>query len=73
MAVHSFFVFPETAGKTLEEVEDMFLKKTPAWKTRVETARILAVEHGELSPEKLAQFGHGGNPGVDSMHEAATE
>ncbi|KAI9883573.1 MAG: Structural maintenance of chromosomes protein 1, partial [Watsoniomyces obsoletus] len=35
MTVHVFFLFPETAGKSLEEVEDMFLTKTQAWKTHV--------------------------------------
>ncbi|KAF2502232.1 sugar transporter [Lophium mytilinum] len=42
MFVHVFFMFPETAGKQLEEVEDMFTDVngprnigTLAWKTRV--------------------------------------
>jgi Sugar (and other) transporter len=29
MALHAFLAFPETAGKTLEEVEDMFVAKIP--------------------------------------------
>jgi hypothetical protein len=53
MAVHAFFLFPETAGKTLEEVEAMFLDKTPAWKTHVDFKKIRAVEKGEINPEKL--------------------
>lgn len=52
MAIHSFFFFPETAGKTLEEVESIFLSKTPAWKTRVDYKKIRAVERGEVDPEK---------------------
>jgi len=56
MATHAFFCFPETAGKTLEEVEDLFLQKKPAWKTRVVTRKILAVEHGEIDPDKFAQI-----------------
>ena len=54
MFVHVFFMFPETAGKTLEEVEDLFLDPngpknigTPAWKTRVSTKRTWAMEKGE--------------------------
>jgi MFS family permease len=41
MFVHVFFMFPETAGKPLEEVEEIFTDPngipyigTPAWKTR---------------------------------------
>jgi len=41
MTVHVFFMFPETAGKTLEQVEEMFA--TPgmrAWKTHVEPKAV---------------------------------
>jgi len=56
MFLHVFFMFPETAGKTLEEVVDIFEDPhglpyigTPAWKTRVDRKRILDVErHGSL-------------------------
>ena len=56
MAIHVFFLFPETAGKTLEDVESIFLTKVPAWKTRVEYGKILVVEHGESDLEKMAAF-----------------
>jgi sugar porter (SP) family MFS transporter len=43
MTVHVFFIFPETAGKSLEEVEQMFTDPkgikwlgTPAWRTGVQ-------------------------------------
>lgn len=59
MFVHVFFMFPETAGKTLEEVNEIFTDPngpryigTPAWKTRVSTRRTLAEEHGEIDFEK---------------------
>ena len=59
MAIHAFFMFPETAGKTLEEVEYLFADKVPAWKTRVDFNKIRAFEHGDVDPEKLAAFrGH---------------
>lgn len=58
MAVHAFFFFPETAGKTLEEVEDMFLSGTPAWKTRVNWKGIKAKERGEVELEKSGSFQH---------------
>jgi hypothetical protein len=42
MFIHVFFMFPETAGKSLEEVEAMFTAPkgikyigTPAWRTHV--------------------------------------
>ena len=61
MWVHVFFMFPETAGKTLEETEEMFTDPsgpkyigTPAWKTKILTKRALAMEHGDLDDEKLA-------------------
>lgn len=50
MCIHVFFMFPETAGKTLEEVEEMFTngeKKhigVPAWKTRVQYHRAARLE-----------------------------
>lgn len=60
MFIHVFFLFPETAGKTLEEVESIFLDPhgikgigTPAWKTRVNHKRIVDVErHGSLAGEE---------------------
>ena len=59
MFIHIFFLFPETAGKTLEEVEDLFTDPkgpkyigTLAWKTRVSNASTL--EHGDFDEEKLA-------------------
>ncbi|MCJ1474843.1 hypothetical protein MMC13_003503 [Lambiella insularis] len=55
MFVHVFFMFPETAGKTLEEVEDLFTDPsgpkyigTPAWKTHISTSRTLAFEKGDI-------------------------
>lgn len=61
MFFHVFFLFPETAGKTLEETEAMFEDPTgikyigtPAWKTRVSTRETSAAEHGDLE----AKLGH---------------
>ena len=56
-------MFPETAGKTLEEVEELFLDPSgprhigiPAWKTKISTKRAMAKEHGDVDPEKLATY-----------------
>ncbi|KAJ5184232.1 hypothetical protein N7492_001848 [Penicillium capsulatum] len=63
MFLHVFFLFPETAGKTLEETEQIFEDPTgipyigtPAWKTRHDTKRTVAAEQGdvEVLGEKLA-------------------
>ena len=55
MAIHTFFMFPETAGKTLEDIEEMFMEGVPAWKTKVDyTSR--SAEKGNVDPEKIGGF-----------------
>lgn len=56
MFVHVFFMFPETAGKPLEEVEAMFTDPngpkyigTPAWKTSVDFRASKELEAGRRS------------------------
>jgi len=65
MFVHVFFMFPETAGKTLEEVEAMFTDPsgpknvgTLAWKTHTSTRQTIAQEKGLVDVEKAKVF-HG--------------
>lgn len=57
MTVHVFFAFPETAGKPLEEVDEIFHKKIPAWRTHVNTKSVIAAERGEVEvkPTRLAE------------------
>ena len=66
MFIHVFFLFPETAGKTLEEIELIFEDPngipylgTAAWKTTHDTKRTVAAESGdvEVLGEKLAMGG----------------
>ena len=54
MAIHAFFMFPETSGKTLEDVEEMFLSGVPAWKTRVEYQKVRKAEGGQLGDKEAA-------------------
>lgn len=61
MAIHAFFVFPETAGKTLEDVEEMFLEGVPAWKTRVEYDSVRRAEVGDIGDKEKALY-HEGSP-----------
>lgn len=56
MALHTFFLFPETAGKTLEDIEEMFMQGTPAWKTRVDFSNSQRAEQGIIDPEKIGGF-----------------
>ncbi|PVI01175.1 high affinity glucose transporter [Periconia macrospinosa] len=64
MALHVFFMFPETAGKTLEDVEEMFLRGVPAWKTRVEYDSVKKAEGGQLSDKEK---------NVGMLHEQSPE
>ncbi|KAK3312650.1 general substrate transporter [Apodospora peruviana] len=68
MFIHVFFMFPETANKPLEEVEQIFddtkpgaIKYigTPAWKTRNTRAAVLKQERDQLaSDEKIDAAAH---------------
>ncbi|KAK2773802.1 hypothetical protein FQN52_004511 [Onygenales sp. PD_12] len=61
MFIHVYFMFPETSGKTLEEVEGIFTDPagpkyigTWAWKTRVQYRRATQLEQtGVVDEEKL--------------------
>lgn len=61
MFCHVFFMFPETANKSLEEIADMFddtkpgaIKYigTPAWKTHNDHASTIKKERNELGDEE---------------------
>ena len=52
MAIHTFFLFPETSGKTLEDIEEMFLSGVPAWKTKVDYAHVRKAEGGDVDVGK---------------------
>lgn len=62
MLLHVFFMFPETSGKTLEEVEEIFTDPSgvpyigiPAWKTKNEFGRGVQFEKADLEQGK--EFG----------------
>jgi len=60
MTIHVFFMFPETAGKPLEEVTSMFEDPngiryvgTPAWKTKNYYSDTARLEHGQGFEKKV--------------------
>ncbi|KAF2653057.1 high affinity glucose transporter [Lophiostoma macrostomum CBS 122681] len=68
MAIHTFFLFPETSGKTLEDVEEMFLSGVPAWKTRVEWQNTRKAEAGDLNDKEKALHEHSPERVEDAKH-----
>ncbi|KAI7400527.1 general substrate transporter [Hortaea werneckii] len=61
MTIHVFFMFPETAGKPLEEVNEMFegphgIKYigVPAWKTKNYYSQTARMEHDQDLEKKLS-------------------
>jgi len=72
MFIHIFFIFPETSGKPLEQVEEIFddttpdsirILGTPAWKTSVDRRRTVRFDRGEYDPEdKLGHISHEESP-----------
>ncbi|KAI4180312.1 MAG: hypothetical protein L6R41_007310 [Letrouitia leprolyta] len=64
MLVHVYFLFPETAGKTLEEVVDIFEDPnglpyigTPAWKTHISTKRTMLMERNKFDQAAQVEKG----------------
>ncbi|KAI6859058.1 putative MFS glucose transporter [Hortaea werneckii] len=66
MFIHVFFMFPETSGKNLEDVTEIFENPnglpyigTPAWKTKNVFADTNRVARGEMPADKTASVeGH---------------
>ena len=52
MAIHVFFFFPETKGKRLEEIGQLWDKKIPAWRTKSYQPEVpLGIPEDEEKPE----------------------
>jgi hypothetical protein len=78
MALHVFFGFPETAGKTLEETEAMFEDPhgikyigTPAWKTKKATSRVIELENGRIDKAALGGLAAEGTHVEDTVEKEA--
>lgn len=61
--VHSFLMFPETKGRTLEEIEDLFKGTVPAWKSDQIESRLeqRANEISEKGPTDVKEVEHAGS------------
>lgn len=57
MTIHAFFFYPETAKKSLEEVDLLFTENVPAWRSASAGGRlqekIEKVERGEKVTEEV--------------------
>ncbi|KAJ5610228.1 hypothetical protein N7510_006947 [Penicillium lagena] len=70
MTAHVFFCFPETAGRTLEEVDEALKSKTPAWKTRVGKRSFDGISSGtgESPRDCIAENAEIGVKCEDTLH-----
>jgi len=71
MLIHVFFMFPETAGRPLEEVNEIFDKKIPAWKTGNSWSRTKRAERGDLEDATLSRHTSDGDVGAGAVTEKA--
>lgn len=80
MFFHVLFLFPETAGKTLEETEAMFEDPdgfpyigTPAWKTRTSTHKVAQMEQGHVGDLEAKAVPGSAGPGVGQESGSSSE
>ncbi|PYH47020.1 sugar porter family MFS transporter [Aspergillus saccharolyticus JOP 1030-1] len=64
MTVHIFFTYPETAGRSLEDIDLMFDANLPAWKTS-----RLPDRFGEEVEHQRHKTGGEGEKGVETAHD----
>ena len=57
--IHMFLTAPETKGKTLEEMDDVFDSGLPAWKSVPKGSRLDQLER-DIETGKLKVTTHGG-------------
>ncbi len=69
MTIHVFFCFPETAGRTLEEVDEIFSSNIKPWNTHVDFHRVRREEQGEVDLEKKLSLG--GHHHENKVHDVA--
>lgn len=57
MTIHVYFLFPETKGKTLEEISMMWDAKVPAWRTSKWVPETPATRHEQYDEKREAATG----------------
>ena len=62
MLIHVFLAFPETAGRPLEEVDELFENHVPAWKTGNTFSRVARAERGDVEAIRSGSVASGGRP-----------
>jgi hypothetical protein len=77
MFIHVFFMFPETAGKPLEDVTSIFEDPsgpkyigTPAWKTRNTWSKTARAEGGTFEEEFGTGKADGATPKVSGVESS---
>lgn len=71
MFVHVFFFFPETRGKRLEEIAQIWDEKVPAWKTDKWQPRVPLLSDAELGEKIKVQ--HNDEADINSQSDASEE
>jgi len=71
MTVQAFFMYPETMRKSLEEIEQIFIDKVPAWKTRKGNNTRSRID--ELVEEEVEKRRHSRADTVTGNMEKPTE
>lgn len=64
MTVHAFFMYPETARKTLEEVDALFDSNVPAWRSAKATGGF----EEKLEAAQRADGFKNGADGLETTH-----
>ncbi|KAF9364520.1 hypothetical protein BGX34_001291 [Mortierella sp. NVP85] len=55
MTIHVFLMFPETKGRTLEEMDELFNSDVPAWKTRSLPASKLEHDIEQIKMQRVEE------------------
>lgn len=73
MAIHVYFGFPETKGKRLEEIGQMWEEHVPAWKSRSWQPHVPIASDAELARKMDVEHKEGGLMNEDTNSEAKAE
>ena len=72
MGLHVFFGFPETKGKRLEEVGQMWEENIPAWRSASWTPTIPIDPDSELARKLSVEHKETGSQSDEKVHDVET-